>query len=406
VGAATDPGTITGVKSDSAAGDFKDAFAAAPVTVDATYTTPDQSHIMMEPPASIASWDGDELMVWTSTQMVDWARSDLAETFGIPKENVRVSTPYVGGGFGAKLFLRADVIAAALGARAAGRPVKVALQRPLSVNNTVHRPATIQRLRIETVRRWCKKFGESFADCLRRRRSRPGDRWHLDEVFIRIQGVQHYLWRAVDQDGVVLDILVQPRRDARAATRFFRRLLKGLQYVPRVIVTDKLRSYGVAQRQLLPKVEHRQSRYLNNRAENSHRPTRRRERQMQRFKSRGQAQGFLLRALLYLRAFSATTTPTGSQHISCDPDPGIQCLAPGHVRPKCSVICAAGSSPTSGCPTNVNVTMPPGAARSGSCRTPGTATKHPRTEPQSGRRGNSPPRPACASFRNAGSGCA
>ena len=86
----------------------------------------------------------------------------------------------------------------------------------------------------------------------------------MDEVFIRIQGVQHYLWRAVDQDGVVLDILVQARRDATAAKRFFRRLLKGLQYVPRVIVTDKLRSYGVAQRQLLPGVEHRQSRYLNN----------------------------------------------------------------------------------------------------------------------------------------------
>ena len=115
----------------------------------------------------------------------------------------------------------------------------------------------------------------------------------MDEVFIRIQGVQYYLWRAVDQDGVVLDILVQPRRDAKAAKRFFRRLLKGLQYVPPVIVTDKLQSYGVAHRQLLPKVEHRQSRYLNNRAENSHRPTRRRERQMQRFKSPGQAQGFL-----------------------------------------------------------------------------------------------------------------
>src|ERR1700704_2129052 len=145
----------------------------------------------------------------------------------------------------------------------------------------------------ETVRRWCRKFGQSFANCLRRRRPRPGDKWHLDEVFIRIQGVQHYLWRAVDQDGVVLDILVQPRRDAKAAKRFFRRLLKGLQYVPRVIVTDKLRSYGVARRRLLPKVEHRQSRYLNNRSENSHRPTRRRERQMQRFKSPRQAQDFL-----------------------------------------------------------------------------------------------------------------
>src|ERR1700677_1768558 len=122
---------------------------------------------------------------------------------------------------------------------------------------------------------------------------RPGDKWHMDEVFIRIRGVQHYLWRAVDQDGVALDILVQARRDANAAKRFFKRLLKGLQYVPRVIVTDKLRSYGVAQRQLLPGVEHRQSRYLNNRAENSHRPTRRRERQMQRFKSSEQAQDFL-----------------------------------------------------------------------------------------------------------------
>ena len=136
----------------------------------------------------------------------------------------------------------------------------------------------------ETIRRWCKKFAASFADRLRRRRPRPGDKWHMDEVFIRIQGVQHYLWRAVDQGGVVLDILVQARRDSNAAKCFFKRLLTGLHYEPRVIVTDKLRSYGVAQRQMLPDVEHRQSRYLNNQAENSHRPTRRRERQMQRFK--------------------------------------------------------------------------------------------------------------------------
>ena len=145
----------------------------------------------------------------------------------------------------------------------------------------------------ETVRRWCKKFGQSFANRVRRRRPRPGDKWHMDEVFIRIRGVQHYLRRAVDQDSVALDSLVQARRDANAAKSFFRRLLKGLQYVPRAIVTDKLRSYGVAQRHLLPGVEHRQSRYLNNRAENSHRPTRRRERQMQRFKSPEQAQDFL-----------------------------------------------------------------------------------------------------------------
>jgi putative transposase len=144
----------------------------------------------------------------------------------------------------------------------------------------------------ETVRRWYKKFGASFADRLRRRRPRPGDKWHMDEVFIRIRGVQHYLWRAVDQDSVVLDILVQARCGANAAKRFFKQLLKGLQYAPRVIVTDKLRSYGVAQRQLLPGVEHRQSRYLNDRAENSHRPTRRRERQMQRSKSTEQAQDF------------------------------------------------------------------------------------------------------------------
>src|SRR6202020_3315831 len=152
----------------------------------------------------------------------------------------------------------------------------------------------------ETVRRWCRKCGNTFASRMRRRRPRPGDKWHMDEVFIRIQGVQHYLWRAVDQDGVVLDILVQPRRDSKAAKRFFKRLLKGLQYVPRVIVTDKLRSYGVAQRHPLPSVEHRQSRYLNNRAENSHRPTGRRERQMQRFKSSGQAQDFLsAHAMIY-----------------------------------------------------------------------------------------------------------
>jgi len=145
----------------------------------------------------------------------------------------------------------------------------------------------------ESIRRWCLKFGASFAARLRRRRPRPGDKWHMDEVFIRIRGEVHYLWRAVDQEGVVLDILVQSRRDAGAAKRFFKRLLKGLQYVPRVLVTDKLRSYGLAQRTLLPEVEYRQSRYLNNRAENSHRPTRRRERQMQRFKSARQAQRFL-----------------------------------------------------------------------------------------------------------------
>lgn len=145
----------------------------------------------------------------------------------------------------------------------------------------------------ETVRQWCRKFGQSYANALRRRRPRRGDKWHLDEVFVGINGVQHYLWRAVDQDGNVLDILVQSRRNKAAAKKFFRKLLKGLQYVPRVIITDKLASYGAAKREVLPSVEHRQHKRLNNRAENSHQPTRERERRMRRFKSPGHAQRFL-----------------------------------------------------------------------------------------------------------------
>ena len=145
----------------------------------------------------------------------------------------------------------------------------------------------------ETIRRWCAKFGQAYANQLRRRRPRPGDKWHLDEVFVRINGTQHYLWRAVDQDGNVLDVLVQSRRNTVAAERFFRRLLKGLEYVPRVLVTDKLASYTAAHRELLSSVEHRRSRYLNNRAENSHQPTRQRERAMNRFTSPGHAQRFL-----------------------------------------------------------------------------------------------------------------
>lgn len=129
-------------------GDFAGAFAAAPVQLDATYTTPDQSHAMMEPHATIAAWTGDKLTVWTANQMIDWGVGDLAKTLGIPKANVRLVSPFIGGGFGGKLFLRADVLLAALGARAAGRPVKVALQRPLMMNNTTHRPATIQRIRL------------------------------------------------------------------------------------------------------------------------------------------------------------------------------------------------------------------------------------------------------------------
>ncbi len=145
----------------------------------------------------------------------------------------------------------------------------------------------------ESIHQWCRKFGQSFANGLRRRRPRPGDKWHLDEVFIKINGKVHYLWRAVDQHGTVLDILVTSRRNAKAATRFFRKLLKGLEYVPRVLVTDKLASYGVARRRVMPGVEHRRSKYLNNRAENSHQPTRARERAMKRFSSPGGAQRFL-----------------------------------------------------------------------------------------------------------------
>jgi len=133
---------------DSAVGDFDAAFAAAPVQLDATYSTPDHAHAMIEPHATIAAWRGDELALWTSNQMIDWMRSDVAATLGMPKEKVRVSSPFVGGGFGGKLYLRTDAILAALGARAAGRPVKVALQRPLMFNNTPHRPATVQRIRI------------------------------------------------------------------------------------------------------------------------------------------------------------------------------------------------------------------------------------------------------------------
>jgi xanthine dehydrogenase YagR molybdenum-binding subunit len=132
----------------SKVGDFEGAFLAAPVQLDATYTTPDQSHVMMEPHATTAAWQGDELTVWTSNQMIDWSCGDLAKTLGIPKAKVRLVSPFIGGGFGGKLFVRADALLAALGARAARQPVKVALQRPLMINNTTHRPATIQRIRI------------------------------------------------------------------------------------------------------------------------------------------------------------------------------------------------------------------------------------------------------------------
>src|SRR5690348_13648156 len=145
----------------------------------------------------------------------------------------------------------------------------------------------------EAIQEWCLKFGQAYANSLKRKRPRPGDKWHLDEVYLKIKGKTVYLWRAVDQNGVVLDILVQSRRDSQAAKKFFKKLLKGLEYVPRVIITDKLRSYGAAKKEILVGVEHRQHKGLNNQAENSHQPTRVREKVMRRFKSAGQAQRFL-----------------------------------------------------------------------------------------------------------------
>ena len=145
----------------------------------------------------------------------------------------------------------------------------------------------------ETIHQWCRKFGPAYALALRRRRPRGGDKWHIDEVQLKINGQRHWLWRAVDQEGVVLDILVPARRNRKAAERFLRRVLDSCGSRPRVVITDKLASYPPALRRVLPGVEHRRHKRLNNRAENSHRPTRRRERAMQRFKSADQAQHFL-----------------------------------------------------------------------------------------------------------------
>jgi putative transposase len=145
----------------------------------------------------------------------------------------------------------------------------------------------------ESIRRWCIKFGPQYARRLRRQHKGYGDTFYLDEVFVRIQGVQHYLWRAIDQDGDVVDVFLQRRRDGRAAKCFFKRLLRASGNEPRRIVTDKLRSYCVAHRELIPDTIHDTSQYANNRAELSHQPTRVRERGMRRFKSIHQAQRFL-----------------------------------------------------------------------------------------------------------------
>jgi putative transposase len=145
----------------------------------------------------------------------------------------------------------------------------------------------------ESIRLWCNKFGSKYAARLRRKHQGYGDTFFIDEVFIKIDGKQRYLWRAVDQDGEVVDVFLQNRRDAKAAKRFFKRMLKRHKGEPREIVTDKLRSYGVAHRELVPETMHKMKKYANNRAELSHQPTRVRERGMRKFKSMRQAQRFL-----------------------------------------------------------------------------------------------------------------
>jgi putative transposase len=163
------------------------------------------------------------------------------------------------------------------------------------------------------VRQWALKFGQAFANRIQHRLPTAGDKWHMDEVVLPIAGVKHWLWRAVDQNGMVLDILVQSRRDRQAATRLLRKLMKRQCRTPRVMITDKLASYGAAKRLVMPSVEHRKHKGLNNRAENSHQPTRRRERQMKRFKSPGQAQRFLsahdgINNLFHLRRHNVPAT--------------------------------------------------------------------------------------------------
>ncbi len=145
----------------------------------------------------------------------------------------------------------------------------------------------------ESIRLWCNKFGPQYAKRLKRRHQGYGDTFFIDEVFVKIQGKQQYFWRAVDQDGEVVDVFLQARRDGKAAKRFFRRLLNTHRGEPRKIVTDKLRSYGVAHRELIPDTIHDTSQYANSRAELSHQPTRVRERVMRRFKTVQQAQRFL-----------------------------------------------------------------------------------------------------------------
>jgi putative transposase len=166
----------------------------------------------------------------------------------------------------------------------------------------------------ESIRLWCIKFGSKYARRLRRQHQGYGDTFFIDEVFVKIQGKQHYLWRAVDQDGEVVDVFLQARRDGKAATRFFKRLLKAHGGAPRKMVTDKLGSYGVAHRELHLDSIHDTSRYANNRAELSHQPTRVRERGMRRFKSTYQAQRFLSAHAAVYNLFNLGRHLTSARH--------------------------------------------------------------------------------------------
>lgn len=166
----------------------------------------------------------------------------------------------------------------------------------------------------EAIRLWCVKFGAIYSRRLRRKHRGYGDTFYIDEVFVRINGKQHYLWRAVDQDGEVVDVFLQARRNGAAAKRFFRRLLRSHGNEPRNIVTDKLRSYGVAHRELIPETIHSTKQYENNRAEQSHEATRVRERGMRRFKSVGQAQRFLGAHAAVSNLFNLGRHKVGAQH--------------------------------------------------------------------------------------------
>ena len=147
----------------------------------------------------------------------------------------------------------------------------------------------------ESIREWGNKFGPQYATEIKRRSPRRGDKWYMDEMCIVLKGIKFWLWRAVDQDGYELDILLQSKRDKRSAKKFFKKLLRGLKYTPRVIITDELKSYSAAKKEVMPGVEHRQHKGINNRAENSHQPTRQQEKQMRKFKSPKQVQQFLSR---------------------------------------------------------------------------------------------------------------